>query len=397
MNRKIFKGITLFLSVSFIWGLGTTKAYAWDGKVDGTGTHAMIVTQGIKILENDLSKDEPQEIKKNLEILKNNIHDFKVGSTYPDYDLNEYDLYQDHFWDPDTGNNFTKDNKWYLAYAIPDTGESQLRKCSALARYEWQRGNYKKAAFYLGEAMHYFGDIDTPYHPSNVTAVDSLGHVKFETFAEERKEKYKISTTGFKTNESFYQNIIKNKDFNEWSKNYLTGFAKTAKSLYYSHANMSCSWKDWDYAATKTLANSQIGTAGYIYRFLHDVSFNKEPLNKNLNELVVIIKTKNEKDAGTDDYIYFGMKTKSGKVQEWQLDNPGDDFAKNSEDTYTLRLKEKNINYNDIESMWLRKKKFTKITDQWKPEYIKVIANQNVEIEKNINKWIAGNETYNIK
>ncbi len=46
-------------------------------------------------------------------------------------------------------NNFSKDNSWYLAYSIPDTGESQIRKFSALARYEWQRGNYKQATFYL--------------------------------------------------------------------------------------------------------------------------------------------------------------------------------------------------------------------------------------------------------
>ena len=115
--------------------------------------------------------------------------------------------------------------------------------------------------------MHYFGDIDTPYHPANVTAVDSAGHVKFETFAEERKEQYKINTVGCKTKEDFYADILKNKDFNAWSKEYARGFAKTGKSIYYSHASMSHSWDDWDYAAKVTLANSQKGTAGYIYRF----------------------------------------------------------------------------------------------------------------------------------
>ena len=397
MNKKLFKGLAFILLTSSVWIGSTIKAYAWDGKIDGTGTHSMIVTQAIKVLENDLSNNEPEIIRKNLNILKSNLHEFQLGSTYPDYDPNEYDLYQDHFWDPDTENNFTKDNKWYLAYSIPDTGESQLRKCSALARNEWKKGNYKKAVFYLGEAMHYFGDIDTPYHPSNVTAVDSLGHVKFETFAEERKENYKIETSGSKTNEEFYQSIIKDKDFNGWSKEYCRGFAKKAKSLYYSHANMSCSWDDWDYAAKITLSNTQKGTAGYIYRFLHDVTFNSDSIDKNLSELVVMIKTANEKDAGTDDYIYFGIETKDGSKQEWQLDNPGDDFAKGAEDTYTLKIKDKNIKYNDINKMWVRKSKFTKITDQWKPEYIKVIANQNVELEKNINEWISGNNTYFIK
>src|SRR3712207_9081263 len=37
------------------------------------------------------------------------LHKFQLGSTYPDYDPNAYKLYQDHFWDPDTNHNFSKD------------------------------------------------------------------------------------------------------------------------------------------------------------------------------------------------------------------------------------------------------------------------------------------------
>ncbi|WP_341478936.1 zinc dependent phospholipase C family protein [Clostridium perfringens] len=104
--------------------------------------------------------------------------------------------------------------------------------------YEWKNANYQQATFYLGEAMHYFGDISTPYHPANITAVDSIGHMKFETFAEERKELYKINTAGSKTNEQEYNDILINKDFNYWSKEYARKFAKIGKSLYYSSANM---------------------------------------------------------------------------------------------------------------------------------------------------------------
>ena len=72
---------------------------------------------------------------------------------------------------------------------------------------------------------------------------------------------------------------------------------------------MSHSWDDWDYAAKVTLANSQKGTAGYIYRFLHDVSEGNDPsVGKNVKELVAYISTSGEKDAGTDDYMYFGIK-----------------------------------------------------------------------------------------
>ncbi|WP_415344941.1 alpha-toxin [Clostridium perfringens] len=398
MKRKICKVLICAALATSLWAGASTKVYAWDGKIDGTGTHAMIVTQGVSILENDMSKNEPESVRKNLEILKENMHELQLGSTYPDYDKNAYDLYQDHFWDPDTDNNFSKDNSWYLAYSIPDTGESQIRKFSALARYEWQRGNYKQATFYLGEAMHYFGDIDTPYHPANVTAVDSAGHVKFETFAEERKEQYKINTAGCKTNEDFYADILKNKDFNAWSKEYARGFAKTGKSIYYSHASMSHSWDDWDYAAKVTLANSQKGTAGYIYRFLHDVSEGNDPsVGKNVKELVAYISTSGEKDAGTDDYMYFGIKTKDGKTQEWEMDNPGNDFMTGSKDTYTFKLKDENLKIDDIQNMWIRKRKYTAFPDAYKPENIKIIANGKVVVDKDINEWISGNSTYNIK
>ncbi|MGG5460051.1 phospholipase C [Clostridium sp. B9] len=398
MKKNICKALICAALTTCLWAGTSTKVYAWDGKPDGTGTHAMIVTQGVTILENDLSKDEPSSVRNNLEILKQNIHELQVGSTYPDYDKNAYDLYQDHFWDPDTNSNFSKDNNWYLAYSIPDTGESQIRKFTALARYEWRRGNYKQATFYLGEAMHYFGDIDTPYHPANVTAVDSLGHVKFETFAEERKEQYKINTTGSKTNEKFYTDILKNPDFATWSKEFAGHFAKIGKSTYYSHASMSHSWEDWDKAARLTLSNSQKGTAGYIYRFLHDVSEGTDmTANNDVKELVAYITTSGDKDAGTDDYMYFGIKTKGGQTQEWKMDNPGNDFMQGSHDTYTFKLRDENLKIDDIENMWIRKSKFTAIHDDYKPENIKIIANGKVEVDKDINQWISGNSTFYIK
>lgn len=317
MKKNFYKIFILILIAGSILLSSKINVYAWDGKVDGTGTHAMIVEQALKIIENDLSDDEPDVVRINLEILKKNLNELKLVSTYPDYDKNAYDLYQDHFWDPDTENNFSKDNNWYLANSIPDTGESQIRKFFALAIYEWKNANYQQATFYLGEAMHYFGDISTPYHPANITAVDSIGHMKFETFAEERKELYKINTAGSKTNEQEYNDILINKDFNYWSKEYARKFAKIGKSLYYSSANMKKGWADWDYAAKVTLSNSQKGTAGYIYRFLHEVSSDiNYSDNREIDELVTYITTSKEKHSGTNARIYFGIKTNNGKIQE---------------------------------------------------------------------------------
>lgn len=48
MNKKIKR----FLGTALLTGLicigYSTKTYAWDGKVDGTGTHSVIATQALK-------------------------------------------------------------------------------------------------------------------------------------------------------------------------------------------------------------------------------------------------------------------------------------------------------------------------------------------------------------
>lgn len=81
--------------------------------------------------------------------------------------------------------------------------------------------------------------------------------------------------------------------------------------MYYAHATMSHSWKDWEIAATETMHNVQIGSAGIIYRFLNEVSGTINTTeNSKINEIMVVIKTANEDKAGTDHYIHFGIEAK---------------------------------------------------------------------------------------
>src|SRR3712207_9027517 len=77
-------------------------------------------------------------------------------------------------------------------------------------------------------------------------------------------------------------------------------------TLFRSH-----SWKDWEIAATETMHNVQIGSAGIIYRFLNEVSGTINTTeNSKINEIMVVIKTANEDKAGTDHYIHFGIEAK---------------------------------------------------------------------------------------
>ncbi|MDK2562928.1 zinc dependent phospholipase C family protein [Romboutsia sedimentorum] len=397
MGCKFFKkALSTFLFGMIFVSMGCTSN-AWDGKKDGTGTHALIVDQAVKIIENDLDESQPQIVRDNINTLKTYLQDLKEGSTYPDYNPNAYDLYQDHFWDPDTGNNFTIDNSWYVGPAIYDTAELQVRKFTASAKNEWSKGNYKQATFLLGQGLHYLGDLNNPYHAANVTAIDSAGHVKFETYVEERKESYALNSMDYNTLEGVYADALQNKDFNNWMTQNSTTYAKEAKKLYYSHSTMSNSWEDWEYSAKESMKNSQVCTAGFIYRFLNEVSGtveNNTDMSK-INEFNVLIKTGNETYAGTDNNVYFGLETADGKQYEWLLDNAGNDFEKGQEDSYILKIKDgSSVSLNDITKFWVKKDNVAGVSDDWKLQDIKVIANAQIILDQESNKLFKGNETY---
>lgn len=395
---KALKKVSNMLCVLGLCTLMGGTSYAWDGKKDGTGTHSLIAEHGLSMLNNDLSGNESQKIKDNIKILNEHLGDLKLGSTYPDYDPNAYDLYQDHFYDPDTGNNFTIDNSWYASYPIYDTAETQVRKFTTLAKNEWEKGNFKEATFLLGQGLHYLGDLNTPYHASNVTAVDSPGHVKYETFVEERKDKYALNTSGNDTTSGVYKEAMENPSFNKWMTQNSIKYAKIAKDLYYSHSTMSHSWDDWDYSGREAIKNSQVCTAGFLYRFMNEVSNVNTGDNDSLtNEFNIVLKTADNKYAGTDDNVYFGFETNEGKKFEWKLDNAGNDFERNQVDNYILKTKDgEEVDINNISNYWIRKEKLTSISDDWELSNFKLIANGKVIQQQDVNKVFTGNETYYI-
>lgn len=394
---KVLKKASNILCILGLCTIMGGTSYAWDGKKDGTGTHALIAEHGLSMLNKDLSGNESQKIKENIGILNGYLNDLKLGSTYPDYDPNAYDLYQDHFYDPDTGNNFTIDNSWYLSYKIYDTAETQVRKFTALAKHEWKKGNFKEATFLLGQGLHYLGDLNNPYHAANITAVDSPGHVKYETFVEERKEEYALNTSGNDTSSGVYKEAMENTSFNKWMMQNSKKHAKKAKDLYYSHSTMKHSWEDWDYSGREAVKDSQLCTAGFLYRFINEVSDNKSDNDTLTNEFNVVLKTADTQYAGTDDSIYFGFETNDGKRFQWKLDNAGNDTERGQVDNYILKTKDgEEVDTKNISKYWITKEKITAIRDDWELSNIKVISNANVIVDQDVNKVFTGDETYYI-
>lgn len=392
---KKLKSLAIGLAaVSTCAVLFTTYASAWNGNQDGTGIHADIANQSVQIVSNDMSAAAPQTVKSSLAIVSQYVNQLELGACFPDFDPNKYALYQDHFWDPDTGHNYTYSAFWYVGGKVDSTADTNVSKFTALAINDWKKGSYSTAVYELGEAMHFAGDLNCPYHAANITAVDSIGHVKYESFADTDGLKYLISTLNCKTTDATYASVITSDPLSTWITSTDTYFGKIAKDLYYSKSTMSNSNADWDYSVGIALPDAQKNCALLLYRFLNEVSGTIPACTTSFNNMQLVIKTADVTYAGTDDDIYFGLQTSSGQSYEFKLDNPGNDFERNQTDTYVLSVPA-TIDAKTVTKTWLRKSDAL-FGDDWMPNNIKVIVNGYVKQDVTIDQWMKGNTTYTV-
>lgn len=373
----------------------SVPAYAWDSKADVNidDTHKVISVQALKMIKNDIKSDS--KLLDNLNLLEQNILSYRKGAVAPDFgtlDIDSaYRAYEDHFFDADTGKNFSSTEKWYWYFPVLDTAESQSRNFVSQAVAKWKEGDYAQASFLLGKASHFFADINEPHHASNSIAGPGKPHAPFEQYVEKEKDKFKIDTMGADKSE-----YTKLPDLN------LTDFI-TAQAVKYgkiaktqaSNATMSNSWEEWANVADITMKNAQKSTATVIYRFLKEVTYGGQPLVAPIGRFHVVIKTADETYSGTDDYVYFGMETKSGKKIEFPCDLAGNDFRTSSIGSYQHEITDPSFDPNDIKSVWIRKAKFG-AGDDWKPASLDVYIQGQRIAHKDINEWLSGNTTYNV-
>lgn len=385
----------LLLSIIFLGAVSSsTPAYAWGSKedVNTDDSHKMISVQALKMIRNDFKTDE--NLLKNLNLLEQNIYNYRKGSVAPDFGtLNvdrDYALYQDHFFDPDTGKNFTYSSWWYLAEKIDATAESQTRNYMSKAIAQWKEGNYSEAAYSLGKATHYFADLNEPHHASNSTGGAGTAHTQFENYGENVFQNYKITSMG--SDKSEY-NVFSENNLTEFLTSQCYKYAKLAKAQA-PMATMSNSWEDWSKVADVTYKNAQKGTASVVYRFLKEVSNSGQSFKTPIGKFHVVVKTANEHEAGTDDYVYFGMKTKTGKTVEFECNGPGNDFGQAYVGSYEFSIDDPSFNPYDIDSVWFRKQKL--FGDDWKPSEVDVYIQGQRFLHKDINEWLSGNTTYTI-
>ncbi|MBU3108406.1 phospholipase C [Clostridium gasigenes] len=400
MNKISKKFLCLStLMVSVIFG-SSSQAFAWSSNESPTqmDTHKMIEEQAFYSLKNDLIENDTMKL--NLLKLEENLSQLKKGAVAPDFGSvgvdRDYGLYQDHFYDPDTGKNFT-DNAGYLFPLITDTAESQTRNYIGQAVAKWKDGNFSEATFILGKSLHYFADINEPHHASNTTGGEGTAHTKFENYAEQVKDKYKITTLGYNTSQGEYKPLS---DQYLYLSDFITAqcntYGRAAKALA-PRSSLSSSWADWDYVADKTLTNAQKSTASVLYRFLKEVSYpsTSSDMQLPIGKFHVVLGTANEFQAGTNDYIYFGMQLEDGKTVEFECTLAGDDFEQNFRTAYELNITDPTFDPQNVKKVWIRKAKFG-AGDDWKVNDIEVYMKGIRVFNKNINTWLSGNTTYNM-
>ncbi len=380
--KKMVKGIVVVLVLFLINPAGL---FAWSSEKSSSkmDTHKLIAEQAVTILQNDSDGSESTEFVDNLQILYDNIDKLKEGAVWPDFDPDGYSLYQEHFYDPDTGRNFTNGT-------IDETAETQIRLFVAIALHEWKNGNYSTAAFELGTAMHYFADANEPHHASNQIAGLGYAHSSFESWMEDVKYEYAIDTAGVTTTDDFYTGALT-------SETYLSDFlasstyetASAAKDVV-GFAQHNSSWDDWEFAGEQCMTNAQVNMAQLLYRFLQEVSndYTKSTPDA-IGKFHVVIKVADTYEAGTDDYVYFGMKLNDGRTLEFECNVEGNDFSKGLRWGYEFKINDESFTAADITKVWIKKKDYTWLGDDLKIKYIQIYMKGKNVLDKTINDWIG--------
>lgn len=375
-----FMGVIIVLVI-----MNPTVILAWDSKESATqmDTHKMIAEQGVEILLNDLAINADIEFEDNLQILNDNVYDLKRGAVWPDFNPDEYDLYQDHFYDPDTGKNFTNG-------IIPDTAESQSRLHVSIAVYKWKNGDYSGAAFELGTAMHFFADLCEPHHASNQTGGEGTAHTEFEQWVESVYDTYNVFDSGHMTDSTYYTDTVNNFPYiTDFITNQANISARAAKALC-PYAQMTSSWEDWEYVADEALRISQKSMALIYYRFLIEVANDQlSPTTDAIGKFHVRFKVSDVYEAGTDDYVYFGLQLSNGRKMEFECNVSGNDFSRGLDWAYEFNITDPTFTASDITKVWIRKHDFTWYGDDLKLDFMEVYMKGKNVLSQPINAWLG--------
>lgn len=268
MNTK--KLIYICFIITSILLMNTTMCFGWSSKKDPhvNDTHKLMAQQGLKVLENDWNNSaKDKDVDEIIKYMKDHMFTLKAGAAWPDFASDRNMLFADHFYDPDTGENFTEDIP-FIEEEKDARDKTTLNVIKALQF--WKKGEKEQAMFALGCAFHFYGDIWQPHHSSNKIAGPFQPHGKFEKYVENKASDYLINTTYQTIDGTFYQKYM------ELS---LPTFVDAVcydsaqySQTYKKYITMRRSKEDWDFCADKMLKYTQRGIAKILYKFAVEAS-----------------------------------------------------------------------------------------------------------------------------
>ncbi len=381
----------------------TLNLFSWSSEKNyqKLSTHTLITVCGYELLRSYVMFLSPQIdtsiLQRTLDEIENdaNWKELLSGSVAPDYGSRNYPLYQDHFWDPDTNENFTFTNltnidpqhypmthtafgdlfKNSLTY-IADTAETRVREYFAESVYLWKIGEHERALYYLGMASHYLQDICCPVHSSNTIAVlDYVGqHVEFESFVENLKESYTIKSVDIKVDSlerdqldhSWYLGVIGSKYIADILRELCIVCGKSSKNIIAHYANGSpFNEPVFNRVAVPTMATAQKAESILIFSFVYAVNTDIKPLEE-ATEFTVTISTRDGKwtdHYGTDNAIFLGIEFNDGRIFEKYCGMKRHNVG--GRDSYSMEFRgEKGEN---VRKIWVRKARILPFADGWIP------------------------------
>ena len=430
----------IFLILIVCLFLPASNLFSWDSEKDyqKLSTHTLITEYGYKTLGSDIALFPPQIdigiFQKTLDEIKHeeNWKEFLLGSVAPDYGSKNFTLYQDHFWDPDTDENFTFTNlenaaPWHypthsnvgdlfknaLAY-IANTAETRVREYFAEAVYLWGINEHERALFYLGMASHYLQDICCPVHASNTIGVlDYEGqHVEFEKFVGKIKENYIIAsidtsiddTELYQLDHSWYQKVMGAKYIADALRELCTVCGKTSKNIITNYYAKGVSFREdvFNSAAIPAMTVAQKAENILIFAFIYAVTTSGAPSAKTTTFTITIFTRAEDGYWGMDSYgtanaVFWGIEFKDGRIFEQYCGRKSHKIG--GRDSYSMEVGGETG--QNARKIWVRKARLlpfgdgwvSMAEDNWYPLLISFASSdKGVNCSAEMKDWIKGNE-----
>ncbi len=396
------KCIVFVLMAALLAGMVPISISAWSGN-----THSDLVSWAFDMLVNDLGTEITNDT--NYQQLMQYISTMRKGAVDPDNFsdvlrevITEDSIWASHFYNPYTGKTYSGSD------SNAPNSTSQIHALYMATKYmdkaitQWERGYYEEGAYYLGYASHFIADACNPHHAALKTIFDDTrNHSNFETYVENNRLSYKITnieTDAAQRRSAYESTVTANSNFHDFLKTNIDYYGKSSYNMYNDARYTTSAGGYWNNAATVSMSNSQKCLAKVYYRFLKEVA--------NANKMIKLqIKTVNELYAGTDDDLFFGMRTSDGKTIEFSMDNMAyssgsikqvQDFEMNTTTTVYYKFYDPNFDLSKVTSVWIRKDPIMPFSgDDWRVETVHIYVNDSLVHSNTLNKWLKpGTESY---